>query len=517
MNLEKMIDNFIKNIFFITLFLFTVVFLIIENTTDLDLWHRLAVGKIFSQLGWVTYNDIFSYFPKNTMWIDHEWLSGVIFYNIAEIFGDYGLIAFQVLVTFLILYIIFKINRLISPENKYRISYYLITLIGIHVGLSSTLRSQCFTYLFFALWLFLLEKIKRGETLLIWIFPATMLLWANMHGGFLAGIGLLVFYITGELLNKKDVKKYLIILGLILPVTLINPYGFDYLVYIFKAVIMERPYITEWEIFNPLESFYKGLGFKILAIFLLFGYLYRIVNKQFKFDNVEVIALLVTFIMSIRHERHSVFFVIIAASFCYQHYIALLNATVGHLEQKISKYFDPVTVAKFSFAKAYGIYLFLIILSISILLSTPIYMGVDKYPVKEIEFIRKNNLKGNLLVPFNWGSYALWKLYPQNYVSIDGRFEETYKLQSYLDVVHFTILNKRQSQILDKYNHDIILIEKESDPYQNLKTNPEWKIAYKGEQGAVFIPASKEIKNPKKPINDLIYYVKTKYENNIEF
>lgn len=512
------IFRFIKKlVFFATLFLFSTLFMVIKNDADPDLWHRMAVGKIFSQVGWVIYNDIFSYFPKTEIWIDHEWLSGVIFYYLGMVFGDYGLITLQVLVSFAILFLIYKTSQLISPENKYRIGYYLVALVGFHGGLSSTIRCQSFTYLFFALWIYVLERVRRGETGLIWIFPATMLLWGNLHGGFLAGLGLLVFYIIGELFNRKNVSQYLLILGITLPVTLINPYGIKYWAYIIKAALMQRPYITEWATFNPLESFYTGLGFKILVVILLVGYGYKLFKKQFAIDKVQIIALLVTFIMAIKHERHSIFFVILAACYGYEYFTAFLDATVGRVERKITGYLKPSTLDKINFAKEYGVYFFLILTSAYVLNSTPILIKMEDYPVREIEFIRKNNITGNLFVPFNWGSYALWKLYPQNYVSIDGRFEETYKAQSYLDVAEFTLFKDKQEKILNKYHHDIFLLEKNSQAYKKVKTLSNWKVIYEGDKAAVFLPASEKLTMPKTPEYSKYYYIKTKYDNGIEF
>ncbi len=517
MTVNKIFNFLRKTAFFSTLLMFSYILMVIKNDADPDLWHRMSVGKIFSQLGRVTYNDIFSYLPKKEMWIDHEWLSGVIFYYLGNVFGDYGLIVLQVLITFLILFLIYKTNQLISPENKLRISYYLVVLIGFHAGLSSTLRCQSFTYLFFTLWVYLLEKIRRGETGLIWIFPVTMLLWANLHGGFLAGFGLIVFYIIGELLNRQNISKYLMILGLSIPVTLINPYGIKYWSYILHATTMNRPYITEWEAFNPLESFYAGLGFKVLILFLLAGYGYRMFKKQFNIDKVEFVAIFVTFYLAMKHERHSVFFAIIAACYGYRHFIAFLEATIGKTEQKISGLFRRETLEKMLFAREYGVYFFLIITSVYIICSTPVVVNLEGYPVKAIEFIRKNNISGNLFVPFNWGSYAMWKLYPQNYVSIDGRFEETYETRSYLDVVDFTLFNKNQDEILNKYHHDIFLLEADTDAYNKLKTNPDWEIVYKSELAAVFLRLSNAQGSFQLPEDNPGYYIKTKYENNIKF
>ena len=92
-----------------------------------------------------------------------------------------------------------------------------------------------------------------------------MLVWANMHGGCAAGIGLLVLYITGEFLNKKPVKNYIITLIFTLLALFINPYGIPYLEFLIKALTLKREFITEW------QSSLSPLGLKFHFKYLIFA------------------------------------------------------------------------------------------------------------------------------------------------------------------------------------------------------------------------------------------------------
>ncbi len=514
-------NNFLKNfrisIFFTTLFLFCFVFVILKSTADLDLWHRMAVGRIFSQTGWIIYHDIFSYFPTKDMWVDHEWFSGIIFYYLGHYFGDYGILTLQISIVFAIMALIFAINRLFCPENKYRISYYFVALLTIIPGLSSSIRCQAFTFLFFTLWIYLLERIKRGETRFIWVFPATMVLWANLHGGFLAGIGLVGFYIVGDFLDKKNIKNYLIILALILPVTLINPYGIHYWDYMTEAVTMPRPHITEWAAFDPLKSVYNQPGAKILFVFLLLGYGYKLFKKKYDFDKVEIVALLATIYLAFKHERHIMFFGIVSAIYGYRHFVAFLDTLFNKIRPKFLALIPIDRVEQIYFLKSSFVYMFSIMLCFYIISTTEISLKMGFYPTRAIEFLKINNISGNLFIPFNWGSYALWKLYPQNLVSIDGRYEETYKNESYDDVCQLSFFGKRWEEVLNKYDHDILLLEIDSDTYKKIRDLPEWKTVFETEKAAVFLPASDTRSGWKEPVDDDMYYVKTKYENRINF
>jgi len=501
-----------KIIFFIALFILVCLFSAIHNSADRDLWHRLAVGALFFQTGWVLKHDIFAYTPTKDLWVDHEWGSGVIFYFLSHNFGDYGLIALKVLIAFTVLTVILAANHLISSDKKYRIGFYIITLTGLWPGFGSTIRCQLFTYLFFTLWVYILERIRRGENRLIWIFPATMLLWVNLHGGFVAGFGLLVLYALGELLNKKNPVKYLGIISLTLPVTLINPYGIKFWHYMIEAITMPRPYITEWEPLNLLGSVNDWLGYKILLVIAIFSFGYKLISKDKKLDWTEITLLLVTFILSLRQERQAIFFVIIASIFIYKHFYTAINALFGEYLDKFKNLFSESQYDLINFTRQAVVFIFIIVVGIYNSIITP----PKDYPVNAVEFIKTNNLKGNLLVPFNWGSYSLWKLYPQCLVAIDGRYEETYSNEVYIDISNFFFSFEPTQKVLDKYSADIILIEANTKTNNKLKTLKDWKVIYQDKYSAVFIPSS--IKKNEWILPDKnIDYSKNKYLSNINF
>lgn len=529
----QIINKINKVIFFITLFLMSVVFAITKNSADADLWHRMAVGKIFSQLGNVVYHDIFSYFPTKPIWVDHEWLSGVVFYNTVNVFGDWGLSVLKILITFSIIFLIYKTNQLIHPEShKYRISFYFVTLVAIILGILATLRCQAFTYLFFTLWIYLLERIRRGENRLIWIFPATTLIWANMHAGFVAGFGLLVFYAAGEFFNKKSFLKYIGILALCVPFTFINPYGVKYWQYLMVALTMHRPNITEWAPLQPFKSIFTVIGTKLQLLLLIPSLIYTIFfieKKKFanhseespltnkNFDMVAIIAFLATFYLAMKHCRHIVFFSIIIGVFGYKYFALFSEAVFSKIKAKIFLYIPENRYLSFHIAKFAIIYGVLINICLITIFQTSFSVGVDFYPTRAVEFIKINKLGGNLLVPFNWGSYAMWKLYPQNLISMDGRYEESYTNEAYKDISTITFVRNDWEKTFLKYHHDVVLMYKDKKFEKSLIKMKKWKIVYEDKQAVIFIPASMPDKKWLKPKQDEKYYVKTKYENDINF
>ena len=57
--------------------------------------------------------------------------------------------------------------------------------------LTRTLRPQTFSLLLFALLLTTLRRIEDGRVSLGWWLPPLIMVWANLHGGWLVGIGVL--------------------------------------------------------------------------------------------------------------------------------------------------------------------------------------------------------------------------------------------------------------------------------------------------------------------------------------
>ncbi|MDD3013159.1 MAG: hypothetical protein PHC34_05600 [Candidatus Gastranaerophilales bacterium] len=462
------------------------------NNFDWDLWARLAVGKIFSQIGNVLPHDIFAYTPTKQFWVDHEWGAGAVFYYLVHHFGDSGLLIFKFMILFGIFLFVFYTNQHRNNENDpYRISYYMLLFLAILPAFNGIIRSHVFTYFFFALWLYTLDLVRKGKNKFIWLFPVTMVIWANTHGGFLAGLGIIALFAIGEFINKRNPLKYLLILVLSGAATLINPYGLKYWSFLISAVTMKRPYVNEWAPLNFFESATQVPGFKIFAVLTLLSLIYMFVKRFKRINWSDVLILAVTFYMSLKHIRHIIFFSIAAASYIYYWLYPAINWYTFNFKERLYSLF-PDLLRKFG--KIYRetlIYNIIFLFSFLSIVSLPYKIAVKDYmfPTKAVKFIQINHLSGNLLVLFNWGSYALWKLYPQCHIAVDGRYEEVYPDDFIGDVARFHYTGKNWDGLLTKYPADLMLIPIEyKELYNKLQMLDDWKIVYKDKMAAVFVP-----------------------------
>ena len=195
----------------------------------------------------------------------------------------------------------------------------------------------------------------------------------------------------------------------------------------------------------------------------------KILIKKEKINWVTVIALITTFILTFMHKRHMVFFVICATSMMYVDYMTLLKPFKDNKYLIYAK--NAVIICFISF---------MTFVSVRQLPSNgnlpPLY-----YPVGSIEFIKINQLSGNLWVPYGWGSYALWKLYPQNLVSVDGRYEIVYPKDVFNNVMNY----------FDYYSADILLISKKMATRQMLTSIEGWKPVYEDPISYVLVTSNK--------------------------
>jgi len=485
----------IKKYFFLSGIMGIVYFVTVKyNNSDWDLWARFAVGKIFSQIGNVLHRDIFAYTPTKQFWVDHEWGAGAVFYYLVHHYGDAGLLILKFMILFGIFLFVFYTNQHRNKEDDpYRISYYMLLFFAILPAFDGVIRSHVFTYFFFALWLYALDLVRKGENKIIWLFPATMVVWANMHGGFLAGLGVVTLFAIGEFINKRNPLKYLLILALSGAATLINPYGIKYWSFLINAVSMNRPFVNEWAPLNLFASATQVPGFKVFAILTLLSLIYVFVKRFKEINWTDILILAVTFYMSVKHTRHVIFFSIAAAAYIYYWLYPALNwytfdvtgkiySLVPYLLRKIGKVYREILV-----------YIIILMFCFVSLVSLPRKIAVKEYmfPVHAVKFIQMNHLSGNLLVLFNWGSYALWKLYPQCRIAVDGRYEEVYTNDFIGDVARFHYVGKSWDGLLRKYHADLMLIPMEyKELYNNLKMIDDWKIVYEDKMAAVFVPRS---------------------------
>ncbi len=386
------------------------------RAADPDLFARVAVGRIVELTGWIAPIDPFSFTALAGLWIDHEWLSGVVFYQLSRFGGDPALwwLKWALFACF--------VWALWSAETERRSPIlFFAALSGTLYLWAATIRCQTFTYMLLALLLLLMGRAPkpwRGATLLL--LPLAILFWTNLHGGVVLGC-LTIGIFTVVRLRENPLKELPLLCACVLSfaVTLINPWGALYWSYLFPALTMERPNITEWVGVSPLSPVGLFLGATLLLSAFGEVKLRREVNdKAFR-----IILLSIAAFAAFQSLRLTGWYFTVLAAYFIPELSTGLRAAVQLMLPRASFQAALQQVITVGFRCVGAVAAGFLIYSIA---SSPIELDYSRYPASLVEYLRGSGYSGRLLVGMNEGSFALWRLFPRFTVSLDGRYEEVY-------------------------------------------------------------------------------------------
>lgn len=484
-------------VFYISMFLLCLFLTCLSKSYDYDLFARLIVGERFIENGILPFQDFLSYTPTHP-WFDHEWGSGVVFYACIKYFGALGLIILQTLLMFGTAVFVVKTQKL----QKYHLPSSIL-FMGVFIGFFyfcnyTLVRCQMFSFFFFSMFLYILEKNRHKPTKLLWLLPPMVILWNNLHGGVVSGLGLMGMYFVGAIIEKKPFKNLVIALAVSLPLLIINPYGVKYLNFLFSATTMQRKYIMEWwAVWNQMHT----TNYIPISLALLFVFCLNIINqlKQNTKDITKTIVLVVTIALGFLHVKLLSLALIASASLCYN---------------EIFKLFLPLKKILLPLEKVLGVAI--IILSLWLIpISSPTTPRADnyKFPFFEVEFLKINDIKGNIVVPFGYGSYVSYKLYPQNKIYMDGRYEEVYNNKEFLTLRDYELAEPNWQDIIKNYPTEILMPLKTTNIYRTLKSSTEWEEIFSGISCGIFVRKGLAKEKYLQPVPVKIYYKMTMFSN----
>jgi hypothetical protein len=477
-----------KTLFVLTLLSLCLAFALAVNLADRDLWHRFATGRLVLEQGGMPDRDVFSYMPVKERWVDHEWGSGVVFYLVYRLLGMRGIAGLKIILFFLPVVLIVRSNRRRYPEAKpFRIFFYAAVLYGLFMAFLPTLRCHAWTYLFFTLWLDRLERLRRGEPVRTVFFPLSMLVWVNLHGGFVAGLGLAALFAFGEAATGKVPRRPLGILCISLLATFVNPWGPGFWEYVIHAVSLARTRIVEWRALDLFGPPGEWLGFKVMLAATAGAWIAAFFRKRLPRHPAPAVVCLVTLLLALRHQRHTTFFVIASAMLSYGMWDALMRDCRNAVRRVVPRFSEKTRTAFGWVSEAAG-YVLLLGFAWGVIVRSPLepVLPESEYPVGAVRFMREKKYAGNLLVSFNWGSYCLWTLYPSCRVSMDGRYEETYPERIFRAVSDFFRKEPGWEAFLSGYPHDFILTRRRAPVRPAVEKLDAWVVRYRDAHAVLF-------------------------------
>jgi hypothetical protein len=468
-----------------------------STVVDPDLWHELASAREVLETKSLPWQDHFAYTPTLPIVVHHEWGAGLIALLMTRAFGPAGLLVLK----FTLIYGLASVCWMVARR---RCGSVIVT--GVIAGLAIVLgdhslgavRAQMYSYLFTALLLLGLEYDRAGSRR--WLIGLFVLfpVWVNLHGGCLVGAALLGAYWLEQLLRRQP-HWHLFFAGLALvPLTALNPWGWHYHIYLARAILMSRPRIAEWAPLWVEGELHHWLAFGVAA-----GLTCRALipfpsppgkegRREGRSRQIPVLLLIATGLAALKSNRFMAIYAIVCA--CY------LPAVLGRMElgkdlrrwwYKYPRVLCAVLAAATLALVGKG------------LLHEPWRVRVPSvrassadhtiYPVGAVNYLAGQNFSGNVLVPFDWGSYVMWKLGPRVQISSDTRYEVAYPDWRLDEDFLFFDAGAGWEQILEKYPTDVVLLPVSLKVARKVADLPGWKAVYRDSQFAIFARAGLEL------------------------
>jgi len=434
------------------------------NEVTHDVFHEMALAREFWQSGVFHTTDVFAFSPTISPVVHHEWGTGFVFYAVSEGTG-WGLAGLTVLKFALIGVLGWGLFRVASMRGAHPYVFCILSLAVfplIWVGFV-TLRATMFTLVCLTLQLWMQEWDRRGYRW--WIIPwwCLFVAWLNLHAGFVVGLGIMGLHVCDSALTawlqthswRAVLQRtwHLALLGPLVVLALpINPYGWDYVPYLIRAISMPRPLIAEW---RPLWHTYQPLltltEFGITVLLIL-----RVVPQQKLVDLSGLMGLVVSGLLALKHLRHGCIYAVI--------WVAYVPAWVSRtkLGQEWIELIDRHRLLALRLAQI------VVLLSVGWAVRYEVWQAKltadpeqEKYcyPVGVVDYLKRHAFSGNLLTPFHTGAYVTWVLYPEVKVSLDGRYEVAYAPGVFEDHWNFFDGKLEWVDFLEKYPNDAVLVQ----------------------------------------------------------
>ncbi len=192
----------------------------------------------------VSRQSILYSYTSDIPWLNHEWLSEVVLAVAYRAGGVAGLVAIKILFATATYALLAPVLRRAPEEWRWPTAF--LAVLGIN-PIALTVRPQLWTMFFVVLLCRTLDAMPSRR----WFLPLVFAVWANVHGGWIVGVGVLFVWSFVELVTRPNSRPSLwILIGV--PVacglaTLANPYGVRLWIFIADTVRLSRANIIEWQ------------------------------------------------------------------------------------------------------------------------------------------------------------------------------------------------------------------------------------------------------------------------------
>lgn len=446
-------------------------------------------------------SNVYSYTEQDHIFVNHHWLSGVVFYLLYQAVGWNGLVIFKIVV------LLSAFSMLFLTAIK-KAKFWLVALLSLPaifiLGERTTLRPEIFSYLFTAAFLYLLADLEEHpeRKRIFWLIPL-QILWVNMHLFFIVGLALTSgFLLEKIILNRKRlrgnllIKKLVILSVVLIAISFVNPNvvaGARYPLHIFNNYginVSENNPPASFLTWRPPEDNMLIKVFFWMVPLLAVSFLLNLRKRPI----LNFLASTAVIVGAFKMLRLLPFFALIflpAASANFNgSFVKLGNilkktVSIRNLEKYLVGFFILLicgliflgVTGKFSSYKKTGI-------------------GLTIQSNDSANFFKEQSLKGPIFNNFDIGSYLIFHFFPKEKVFVDNR-AEAYSASFLADTYLPMIQNETKWQkALEQYKFNVIFFYQyelglRRFIYRRVH-DPSWSLVYADSYAVILLKNNQE-------------------------
>jgi len=485
-------------------------------------WH-IRTGQQILATHTVPHADPFSSTMQGKPWFAWEWIYDLVVGQLEASLGLNGVVWFSAVVIAAVFAAAFRLLILRGTNLCVALLLYLLAVSASTIHFLA--RPHLLSWLFTLIWFYVLDSSERespdarGRRVKLWLLPLLMLVWVNVHGGFLVGFVLLAIFWLGAVWEWSRTKgsriedallrisaarraRALLWAGLLsAAASLLNPYGWKLHEHVYS-------YLANRFLMEHIDEFrspdFHGLAQKCFLILLLLTLaglagrgrelrmsqvltlLFAVYAGLYATRNIPISSLLLALVVGPLLSRNPHAPAHIAAAperppTFFQRMSAIEAELRGHLW--------PVAAIIVTFCLAANGGRAGFNIGSSRLMDA--HFGPKRMPVAAVDYLEQHELKGPVLAPDYWGGYLIYRLYPKTLVVLDDRHDlygaEFFK--SYLKLIH---AEPGWDDFLRTHHAGCVLLPLDAPLSSLLVRTGEWKAVYTDEVAIAFVrePAS---------------------------
>jgi hypothetical protein len=495
-------------------------------------WH-IRTGQIILATHAIPRVDPFSATMSGRVWFAWEWLYDALVGWLDRAAGLNGVVLFTALVIAAVFAWTFRL--LLRRGTNILLALLLVLLAASAAMIHFLARPHVVSWLFTVAWFWILDSSETGcasdsksfatsesnrrRGWMLWLLPPLMLVWVNVHGGFLLGFALLAIYWcsaawqwlrpTGDrfddILRKIRAGQLLRVLTLtgILSglATLVNPYGFQLHVHIYR-------YLTNRFLIDHINEFqspnFHYVAQKCFAGLLLLT-LVALAAKKREAGRVRVSqALIILFAVysGLYASRNipvsSLLLILVIAPWLSEAMDRFSFRRMGERGFSSPQSLQRMEAVEFSLrGHLWPIAMVLLTCWIAAhggkLGAKPLmdaHFDATRFPAAAVDYLAKEDVQGPLVSPDDWGGYLIYRLYPRVRMVIDDRhdFYGEQFLKSYLKMVN---AEPGWQDFLQQSRAHCVVVPKDSALANLLEETAGWKAIYSDEVATVFVRSAR--------------------------